>query len=701
MQEQTDTSEKSLNLSHSIAAPGLKTIELNDYKAGMSGLDKEQINRIIYNASKGSPYFLYQEKRQQRIDKKVQEMKSYLNTVTEIQKKTAKYKMDILAKKLEKECDLSHVIVHFDMDAFYAAVEMRDNPEFRDKPIAVGSNYMLSTSNYIARKFGVRAAMPGFIAKKLCHDLIIIPPNFEKYNKVSQDVFTVLKLYDPDFLPMSLDEAYVDITDYLHNHYKASLTQKIREEWCWNDAEESVCIAEIVDKIVNEIRQKIFESTQLTVSAGIAPNMMLAKICSDRNKPNGQYRIPPNKEERKNFISKLPLRKISGIGPVQEQMLSSLGIKTCQDLWENKDIISLLFTPTSVHFYLRVALGLGHTHLKCDSQRKSLGVEETFSSISDPEDLYQKCQELCKELCSDITSQNIKGKIIVLKIKTVNFDVHTRNMTLNTYTSDFNTIYSSAKKLLQLEIAAHHPKPLKLRLMGVRVCNIINEKSDDKGSHSQQTIVNTLKNLQKKTHEINSTVPCPICNQVLPTDKINFHLDQCLQDENEFSFKDSFSPSKFETQKCNEEITDNDKQLIKNLNDNTYIENNDEDIEGDTSENLDEEIKNEEQINYSNQLNENDNCNTEIFKDNEDVNENDNLMTCPICGFYKCTSFQQLNQHIDLCLNKSTVRELVSQTISQSSEKRKKISSSQTPQSQKKLKTNNNCRKINEFFCSQ
>lgn len=706
--------------------PGLKTIELNDHKAGMVGLNKEEINRIIYKVSKGTPYFKYQEKRQERINKKVQEMKLYLNSLTDFQKNKAKDKMDILAKKLEEECDLSHIIVHFDMDAFYAAVEIRDNPEFKDKPIAVGSNYMLSTSNYIARKFGVRAAMPGFIAKKLCHNLIIIPPNFEKYNKVSQDVFCVLKSYDPNFLPMSLDEAYVDITDYICNHYTLPLDEKFLEEWCWNDSENSVSIGEIIDKVVNEIRQKIFEKTQLTASAGIAPNMMLAKICSDKNKPNGQFRIPCNSKERKKFILELPIRKISGIGPVQEQMLTSLGIETCQDLWEKRDIIALLFTHTTVQFYLRVALGLGHTQLRCDNQRKSIGVEETFSSINDPTDLYQKCKELCEELAKDLTTRKIKGKTVILKIKTTNFDVHTRNKTLNTPTSDVNMIYASAKKLLQMEIMASYPNPLKLRLMGIRMCNII-----DDDVHSQPTIINTLENCQKKNNQINSTltVLCPICNQPQLKDNINHHLDQCLQEENEFSIKESFFQSTLEMKNCIRENIDNEKQLLKESNKNTEESINE--YNGDISENLFDVVEFEDQTPDSSKLNIYENCisqNSEKFDDcisenlsdiledqtpdsdklnihENSVSENsenfESTMTCPICGFYKGKDLQQLNQHLDLCLNKSTVRELVSQTIYESNEKRKKISPSQTSQSRKRLKSNDNsCRKIKEFFCS-
>ncbi|KAH8042522.1 hypothetical protein HPB51_023850 [Rhipicephalus microplus] len=242
----------------------VKILELNASKAGLQGIDKDHVNKVIQEASKGTPYYEHQQKRQKRINVKIEAMLAELKTLSPAQLQASQHQMDIIVEKMECTRDLNRVIVHVDMDAFYAAVEMLDNPSLRDKPMAVGSMGMLSTSNYEARKYGVRAAMPGFIGKKLCPALVI---------------------YDEDFTPVGLDEAYLDITEYMAK----------------NDAE--------AEHVVQEMRQKIFDATQLTASAGIAANMFLAKVCSDMRKPNDQFRLPNDVNSIRKFVSSLPIRK--------------------------------------------------------------------------------------------------------------------------------------------------------------------------------------------------------------------------------------------------------------------------------------------------------------------------------------------------------------------------------------------------------
>uniref|UniRef100_A0A8D2K6T6 DNA polymerase kappa n=1 Tax=Theropithecus gelada TaxID=9565 RepID=A0A8D2K6T6_THEGE len=188
---------------------------LNDNKAGMEGLDKEKINKIIMEATKGSRFYGNELKKEKQVNQRIENMMQQKAQITSQQLRKAQLQVDRFAMELEQSRNLSNTIVHIDMDAFYAAVEMRDNPELKDKPIAVGSMSMLSTSNYHARKFGVRAAMPGFIAKRLCPQLIIVPPNFDKYRAVSKEVKEILADYDPNFMAMSLDEAYLNITKHL------------------------------------------------------------------------------------------------------------------------------------------------------------------------------------------------------------------------------------------------------------------------------------------------------------------------------------------------------------------------------------------------------------------------------------------------------------------------------------------------------
>eukprot|EP00058_Branchiostoma_floridae_P020844 XP_002606334.1 hypothetical protein BRAFLDRAFT_67577 [Branchiostoma floridae] len=467
-------------------------MELNTFKAGMEGLDKEKINKIIMEASKGSRFYENEMRKEKQMAQRISAMMDRLASITPQQQKEAQLQVDKMVEDLVEGRDLSRTIVHLDMDAFYAAVEMRDNPALRDKPMAVGGIDMLSTSNYLARKYGVRAAMPGFIGKKLCPDLVIVPTNFDKYCAVSRQVRDVLGQYDPNFAPMSLDEAYMDLTDYLklreslpeemrtfYAHVegcvskKDSSTENHDEDGMLGETQTNVKMSETsvvfgcdAEEVVREIRFRIEQRTRLTASAGIAPNMMLAKVCSDQNKPNGQFCIPSDRQAIMDFIRNLPVRKVCGIGKVMAQQLNALGISTCTHLYEQRAVLSLLFSPVSSSHLLRVALGLGATRIERESERKSMSVERTFSELSKPADLYRKCWELCEALAKDLQDEGLKGRTITIKLKTVNFDVKQRGQTVPRAVSSMKEIYDVAEELLKMEIQQCQPQPLRLRLMG-------------------------------------------------------------------------------------------------------------------------------------------------------------------------------------------------------------------------------------------
>lgn len=432
---------------------------LNDNKAGMEGLDKEKINKIIMEATKGSRFYGNELKKEKQVNQRIENMMQQKAEITSQQLRKAQLQVDRFAMELEQSRNLSNTIVHIDMDAFYAAVEMRDNPELKDKPIAVGSMSMLSTSNYHARRFGVRAAMPGFIAKRLCPQLIIVPPNFDKYRAVSKEVKEILADYDPNFMAMSLDEAYLNITKHLEERqnwpedkrkyfikmgnsvendnpgkevnklsdHERSISPLLFEEspsdllppgdpFQVNFEEQnspqilqnSIVFGTSAEEVVKEIRFRIEQKTTLTASAGIAPNTMLAKVCSDKNKPNGQYQILPNRQAVMDFIKDLPIRKVSGIGKVTEKMLKALGIITCTELYQQRALLSLLFSETSWHYFLHISLGLGSTYLTRDGERKSMSVERTFSEINKAEEQYSLCEELCSELARDLQKEGLK-----------------------------------------------------------------------------------------------------------------------------------------------------------------------------------------------------------------------------------------------------------------------------------------------------
>ncbi|XP_051961202.1 DNA polymerase kappa [Xyrauchen texanus] len=485
----------------------LSRMALNDNKAGMEGLDRDKINKIILEASKGSRFYENELKKEQQVNQRIKKMMEQKAKITKEQMKQAQAEVDKLTSHMESGRDLGSVIVHVDMDAFYAAVEMRDCPELKDKPLAVGSMSMLSTSNYHARRFGVRAAMPGFIAKKLCPNLVIVPTNFDKYRAVSAQVREVFSVYDPHFMPISLDEAYLDITEHLNQRKlwpESMRTHYIRDAKKENDADRTAVESErdglspvlfedspssspslsgvdgkaevfgtSAEEAVREMRFRIEQKTTLTASAGIAPNMMLAKVCSDKNKPNGQYRIPPERQVVMDFIKDLPVRKVSGVGKVTEKMLAALGIVSCSQLGQQMALLSLLFSETSWHHFLHISLGLGSTYVERDSERKSISTERTFCQMSDAEEQYSLCRELCHDLAQDLQKEGLKGKTVTLKLKNVKFEVKTRAFTLQYAVCSEEEIFAAAKDLLKVEIDSVSPQPLKLRLMGVRVSSFI------------------------------------------------------------------------------------------------------------------------------------------------------------------------------------------------------------------------------------
>ncbi|KAM4577885.1 DNA polymerase kappa [Fundulus diaphanus] len=504
----------------------LSRMALNDNKAGMEGLDRDKINRIIMEASKGSRFYENELKKEQQVNQRIEKMMQQKARLTEQQLQRAQAQVEKMASELERSRDLSRVIVHVDMDAFYAAVEMRDSPELKDKPMAVGSMSMLSTSNYHARKYGVRAAMPGFIAKKLCPGLVIVPLNFDKYRAVSEEIREIFAEYDPNFQPMSLDEAYLDFTDHLEQRQSwpeslrthrcrsrsntpgMTLFHNITQEIYVEGADLSPVLFEdslsssggdaggpselfgtSVEEAVREMRFRIEQRTTLTASAGIAPNMMLAKVCSDKNKPNGQYRLPPTREAVMDFTQKLPVRKVCGIGKVSEKMLNALGITTCSDLSQRMALLSLLFSETSWHHFLQISLGLSSTHIPRHEERKSMSTERTFKELSKPEEQFSLCRELCEDLADDLKKEALKGKTVTLKLKNVNFEVKTRAQTLPYAVATVEDIFAVAKDLLKLEIESESPQPLRLRLMGVRISAFVS--SDDK-TPMQKSIISFL-----------------------------------------------------------------------------------------------------------------------------------------------------------------------------------------------------------------
>lgn len=426
-------------------------------KAGMDGVDKEKVQRVIYEMSKGSKYFESEKRKEAFLKQKIDNLQAQRAKLTD---KDISHFQQICDKKvvdMEASRDLSKIWLHSDMDAFYAAVETLGNPALRGKPLAVGSLSMISTANYEARKFGVRAAMPGFIAHKLCPDLIFVPPNFEKYTYYSDLTRNVFRKYDPNFIAMGLDEAYLDITETCNN-------RGISKE-----------------EVADELRHAIYEETGLTCSAGVAPNRLLAKVCSDINKPNGQFILPNDRNAVLSFISSLPIRKIGGIGKVTEHVLRDvLGINTCAEMLQKGALLCALFSQCSTEFFLSVGLGLGSTGPPQRTLRKSISTERTFSATEEESFLFEKLADVAETLSKDMQKECLCGRTLTLKLKTATFEVRNRAVSLQKYIHSKEDILNYASKLLKAEL------PLSLRLMGLRMSQF----RDDNLDPMQKTLTN-------------------------------------------------------------------------------------------------------------------------------------------------------------------------------------------------------------------
>ena len=343
-------------------------------------------------------------------------------------------------------------IIHVDMDAFYASVEELDNPELKGKPVAVGGaekRGVISAANYEARKFGVRSAMSGFIAKKNCPDLIFVRPRYDRYSEISKQIRKIFFDYTDLVEPLSLDEAYLDVTQNKKGNPSATL-------------------------IAKEIRQRIFDEVGLAASAGISINKFIAKIASDYNKPNGQKTVNP--EEVEAFLEDLEIRKFYGVGKVTTEKMYALGIFTGKDLKSK----SIEFLEThfgkSGKFYYYVVRGIHNSPVKSERTPKSVGAERTFfDNLTSEVFMLEKLQNIANELEKRLKKSKIAGKTITLKIKYSDFTLQTRSKTINYYISDKNLILETAKDLLYQEKLQNS-----VRLLGISLSNLNTENKKQK-----------------------------------------------------------------------------------------------------------------------------------------------------------------------------------------------------------------------------
>jgi DNA polymerase-4 len=338
-------------------------------------------------------------------------------------------------------------IIHIDMDAFYASVEQMDNPELRGKPVAVGGEEnrgVVSAASYEARKFGVRSAISGLQAKRNCPELIFVKPRFDRYKEISRQIHKIFRDYTDLVEPLSLDEAYLDVTKNKKGNPSATL-------------------------LAEEIRLRIFNEVGLTASAGISVNKFVAKIASDYNKPNGQKTVNPN--EVIAFLEQLPIQKFYGVGKVTAEKMFQLGIFTGLDL-KNRPIDFLeKHFGKSGSFYYNVVRGIHNSEVKSNRIAKSVAAEYTFdSNLSSEIFMLEKLDKIASELERRLKKHKISGKTVTLKIKYSDFTQQTRSKTMPYFIADKALILETVKELLYQERMKDS-----VRLLGISLSNLNTE----------------------------------------------------------------------------------------------------------------------------------------------------------------------------------------------------------------------------------
>lgn len=335
---------------------------------------------------------------------------------------------------------------HVDLDAFFASVEELDDPSLKGKPMAVAGQSargILTTCNYEARKFGLHSAMPVFQAKRLCPEVILVPVRHDRYREMSERVFAVIRSYTRRIEPMSVDEAYLDLS---------------------KRSEDRQFLAE-------SIQQEVFEETGLSISIGISYNKFLAKLASDWNKPHGIKIITP--EEVPEILLPLPLERVHGIGRVSAKKLRDLGLETIGDLHPlSSEFLQQLLGKQGAEIYQFIR-GIDERTIEPERERKSLGTERTYKvDITDLDLLKEKLRDYAKELDFDLKERSIRGKTITVKIKFSDHRSITRSMTLDHATNDAGEIYHVSIHLVdQLQKEGLLEQPI--RLSGITLSNLV------------------------------------------------------------------------------------------------------------------------------------------------------------------------------------------------------------------------------------
>ncbi|MGB9676796.1 MAG: DNA polymerase IV [Candidatus Bathyarchaeales archaeon] len=342
------------------------------------------------------------------------------------------------------------IILHIDMDHFFTAIEEREHPEFRGKPVIVGADPkegkgrgVVSTCNYEARKFGVRSGMPISRAWKLCPNAVYLPVNYELYTKVSNQIMNILRGYADKFEQWGIDEAFLDVTSRVKDFSEA-------------------------EALARQIKREIYEKERLTCSIGIGPNKLVAKIASDFQKPDGLTIVMEDEAEK--FLAPLPVRKLLWVGRKTEQKLKAMGIETIGDLAKSDpNVLAETFGSVGTQLYL-MAHGIDKSEVEEAGRIKSISRHTTFEEdTSDFDFVLGTLDKLSEEVYSDVLKQQVYFKTVTVMVRYENFETHTHSKTMPFITNRLQDLKKTAKELIQ----AYLKPKRKIRLVGVRVSNLI------------------------------------------------------------------------------------------------------------------------------------------------------------------------------------------------------------------------------------
>jgi DNA polymerase IV len=351
-------------------------------------------------------------------------------------------------------------IIHIDMDAFYASIEQRDFPEYRGKPLIVGGmpegrGGVVATASYEARKFGIRSAMPSKKALRLCPHAIFVRPRFEAYKEVSRHIREIFARYTDLVEPLSLDEAYLDVTIDKLNVGSAI-------------------------EIAKQIKQAIRDELNLTASAGVSVNKFVAKIASDMKKPDGLMFIGPSRIE--GFMETLPVEKFHGVGKVTAEKMKGMGLHTGADLKKLTEQELTMHFGKAGHFYYHIVRGIDERKVEPHRETKSVGAEDTFAyDLTDQEEMIDELDKIAKVVHDRLLRHGLKGRTLTLKIKYDDFKRITRNRSFPMLLNDLDTIRTTAKELL----ISTGLENMKIRLLGISLSNFTDTLPDPPGKNYQ------------------------------------------------------------------------------------------------------------------------------------------------------------------------------------------------------------------------